>query len=400
MSDWDVIVVGLGAHGAATALQLRRRGLSVLGLDMHHPPHDLGSTHGETRITRLAIGEGEDYVPLALRSHDLWRQIEAESGTRVMVQCGGLVLGDPKVSGALHGTPDFVGRTIATAERFGIRHEVLEAREVRARFPCFQATDGEMAYYEPEAGLLSPEAGVAAQLRLAAARGAELRLGERALGIEPAADGVTVVTDQGRHVGAQVVVAAGAWAPGLLGGRYRTRLNLRRQALHWFAAEDPAPYAADRCPVFIWVHGADPADNFYGFPISPLGPSLDVKVANEQIDAFVDRPEDVARTVTLEESRAVFERHIAGRLAGLRPTPTRTTTCIYTSAAEARFIIEPHPDSDRVTVVSACSGHGFKHSPAIGEAVAAWIATGDRPAVLAPFGASGREVPIVGLDPA
>ncbi len=387
VKEWDVIVVGLGAHGAATALQLRRRGLSVLGLDMHHPPHDLGSTHGETRITRLAIGEGEDYVPLAMRSHELWRQIEAESGTRVMVQCGGLVLGNP--AGALHGKADFVGRTIAAAERFGIRHEVLEARDVRARFPGFQATDGEMAYYEPEAGLLSPEAGVAAQLRLAGAQGAELRLGERVLGIEPTADRVTVVTDLGRHAAARVVVAAGAWAPGLLGGGYRARLNLRRQTLHWFAAEDPAAYGADRCPVFIWVHGADPADNFYGFPISPLGPGLDVKVAHEQIDTFVDRPEDVARTVTPEESRRVFERHIAGRLAGLGRTPTRTTTCIYTSATDARFIIEPHPDSDRVTVVSACSGHGFKHSPAIGEAVAAWIATGDRPAVLAPFSSWG-----------
>ena len=383
----DVIVIGLGAYGASTALQLRRRGLSVLGLDAHHPPHDQGSTHGETRITRLAIGEGEDYVPLAMRSHELWRDLEAETGAQVMVQCGGLVLGDPAVGAALHGRTDFVRRTIATAERFGIDHQVLAPHEVRARFPGFQPGDDDLAYYEPEAGLLSPEAGVGAQLRLATAMGAELHLGERVLGIEPGPDEVAVVTDQGRYSAARVVVAAGPWTPGLLGGSYAERLVLQRQTLHWFAPEDPAVWAADRCPVFIWVHGAQASDNFYGFPISPLGPGVGVKVANEQFEATVAAPEEVARAVSTEESRAVFERHMAGRLAGLRPTAVRTATCIYTTAPDARFIIEPHPQSDRIIVISACSGHGFKHSPAIGEAVAAWIATGDRPAALAPFGA-------------
>ena len=386
MTHWDVIVVGLGAYGSATTLQLRQKGLSVLGLDARHPPHDVGSTHGETRITRLAIGEGDEYVPLAIRSHALWRQIEADTGEALMAQTGGLVLGDPAVGAALHGKPDFVGRTIAAAERFGIRHEVLEGREVRARFPCFRPTDSEMAYYEPDAGLLAPEACVGAQLRLAAARGAELHPGERVLGIEPGADAVRVVTDQGRYSAAQVVTAAGPWTAGLLGGGYGARLTLQRQSLHWFAPDDPAAWGADRCPVFIWVYGAEAADNFYGFPISPLGPGIGVKVANEQFDAVVQAPEDVARAVGPEESRAVFEQNIAGRLAGLAPAAVRTATCIYTTAPDARFIIERHPESDRVLVISACSGHGFKHSPAIGEAVADWIATGTRPPVLAPFG--------------
>jgi sarcosine oxidase len=391
MTEADVIVVGLGAYGAAVALQLQRRGLSVTGFDAHHPPHDLGSTHGETRITRLAIGEGDEYVPLAIRSHELWRQIEAETGERLMIQCGGLVLGDPSVGAALHGKADFVGLTIAAAERFGVAHQVLEARDVRARFPCFRPTDREMAYYEPQAGLLAPEACVAAQLRLAAGLGAELHPGERVLGIEPGPHGVRVTTDRGRYAAGRVVTAAGSWTPGLLGGDYRQRLTLRRQTLHWFAPEDPATYGSDRCPVFIWVHGAEAEDNFYGFPISPLGAGIGVKVANEQFAATVDAPEAVDRTVRPEESRAVFERHIAGRLAGLGSAPIRTATCIYPGAPHARFIIETHPDSDRVTVISACSGHGFKHSPAVGEAVAAWIATGDRPAVLAPFGpAFGR----------
>lgn len=385
MNQTDVIVVGLGAYGAAVTLQLRRRGLSVLGIDAHHPPHDQGSTHGETRITRLAIGEGEEYVPLAMRSHELWRQIEAETGARLMVPCGGLVLGDPAVGAALHGQSDFVGRTIAAAERFGIGHEVLEARQVRARFPGFRPADGEMAYFEPGAGLLDPEACVAAQLRLAASLGAELHMGERVLGIEPGSDQVQVVTDHARYSAARVVTSAGPWTPGLLGQAYAGRLTLRRQTLHWFAPQDPSAWMAERCPVFIWVYGASAEDNFYGFPISPLVPGIGVKVANEQFEVTVDSPEAVDRSVTEAESAAVYARHIEGRLSGLSPKAVRTATCIYTSAPDARFIVEAHPQSERVTVISACSGHGFKHSPAIGEAVADWILTGDRPAVLAPF---------------
>src|SRR2546422_11040019 len=121
----DVIVVGLGAMGSAALYQLARRGLRPIGLDRFAPPHDRGSSHGEGRITRLAIGEGEEYVPFAMRSHEIWRELEAETGRSLLTQVGGLILG--RADGALHGQTDFVGRTIAAAKRFHIAHEVLTA---------------------------------------------------------------------------------------------------------------------------------------------------------------------------------------------------------------------------------------------------------------------------------
>jgi sarcosine oxidase len=118
----DVIVVGLGAMGWAALHQLAKRGIKVTGIDRFAPPHDRGSSHGESRITRQAIGEGEEYVPFALRSHEIWRELEADTGRSLFSPIGGLILGRRTDSG-IHGQADFIGRTIAAAKRFRIEHE-------------------------------------------------------------------------------------------------------------------------------------------------------------------------------------------------------------------------------------------------------------------------------------
>ena len=313
----DLIVVGLGAAGAATLYQAARQGARVIGIDRHHPPHDQGSSHGETRITRQAIGEGEEYVPLALRAHELWREIEAETGEALMLSCGALMI-SPRDLGAAHrGKHHFLERTIAAAKAFSIDHEVLNAAEARARFPQLRVGEGETAYFEPGAGLVYPERCIATQLALAQRHGASLHPGETVLALEPAVGGVAVVTDKGRYEAAGVVVAAGAWAPGLLGGVYGERLALHRQTQHWFAPADPALFGPDRLPVFIWLHGETPGDWFYGFPIIPGSPG--VKIASEQFDVAVGDPGDLNRMATRQEALAIHARHVPK--AGSRTFP-------------------------------------------------------------------------------
>ena len=209
---YDAIVVGLGAVGAATLYQLARRGARVLGIDRFAPPHDQGSSHGESRITRLAIGEGDAYVPLVQRSHAIWRELEARTGRPILTQTGGLVLAPRDGAADHHGKPDFVRRTIACAQRFGIAHEVLDADGIRARFPQFHLQHDEIGYYEPEAGFLRPEQAIAAQLEAAVACGATVRTHEPVLALEYGAgtDAVTVRTAAGDFSADQVVVAAGA----------------------------------------------------------------------------------------------------------------------------------------------------------------------------------------------
>jgi sarcosine oxidase len=380
---FDLIVVGLGAAGSATLHQAARCGGRVLGLDQHHPPHAQGSSHGESRITRQAIGEGLEYVPLALRSHELWRRMEAETGEVLMRTVGALMISAPAMGAVHHGKPDFLEQTIAAARTFGIDHEVLGAVEIRGRFPQFAVRDHECAYFEPGAGILYPERCIAAQLRLAEQYGAVIRAGETVHAVEPSFAGVRVVTDAGTYEAATAVVAAGAWTGPLLGGVWARALTLHRQTLHWFEPDDPAAFATPHFPVFIWMYGAAEGEWFYGFSRDPsLG---GVKIASEQFAVAASDPDTWDRAAAREEAMEAHARHVAGRILGLPARWLRSTACVYTDAPQSRFVIGPDPGRENVIVVSACSGHGFKHSPAIGEAVAAWALGGGAPEVLAPF---------------
>lgn len=366
-SSYDVAVIGLGAMGSAALYQLAKRGVKAIGIDRFSPPHDQGSTHGETRITRQAIGEGEVYVPLALRSHEIWREVEAQTGEHLLTQNGCLIIGseDRRAEGNVR--IDFMGRTLRAARQYDISHEVLDAAEVRRRFPQFRAHDGEVGYLEPGGGYLNPERCVATQLTLARHLGASLLLDTLVLSVRQEGDGVRIVTDRDEIVAGQAIVSAGPWASALLGAPFDRLLTPTRQVMHWFPVEPEAAQSWAESPVFIWSHGTGPNDFFYGFPSLPG--SGTVKTAGEQYDEATD-PDGIERRIAPDEAGLMRKKHLDGRLAGLRPDGARAVTCLYTVTPDSNFLIDRHPDQDRVLVVSPCSGHGFKHSAAIGEAAA------------------------------
>jgi sarcosine oxidase len=374
---FDTIVVGLGAVGSACLLQLARRGQRVLGLDRYDPPHAWGSSHGETRLTRCAVGEGEAYVPLVARSHEIWRELEQETGAELLTQCGVLILASASGAACVHGKGDFVRRTIAVAERFAIPHEELDAADVTRRFPQFRLRGDEIGYFEPGGGFIRPEACVEAQLTLARRHGAAIRTGTRVARIERDGGGVCVVTESGdRHYAAEALLAAGAWSAGLTGA-LAPYLSVTRQVFHWFEPSDPAAFAPGRFPAFIWMHGDGPEDNFYGFPVPPGEPGM--KVGMEQTSATTPDPDRLAREVSAQETEALFRDHLHGRLPGLSPRAQRSAACLYTNTPDGDFLIARAPENERVLLVSACSGHGFKHSAGLGEAVARTLAADDTP---------------------
>lgn len=381
----EVIVVGLGAAGSAVLCALARQGVRVLGIDRYAPPHDLGSSHGETRITRQAIGEGDVYTPLALRSHEIWRQLEAETGETLLDPVGALIMASAAGTAFHHGKTDFLRKTITGAERFGIAHEVLDPDEIARRFPQFAVRAEDSGYFEPGAGLLRPERCIAAQLAVAGRHGATIRTGERVTAIDGSGQGVRVVTDRGTYEADRVVVAAGAWLPGLLGRPALGEAKIHRQVLYWFEPSDPDLWARGRAPVFIWMHGDRDDDYLYGFPVQPGTPG--VKVATEQYRVETD-PDRVEREVGAAEIEAMYRDHVAGLLHGLTATCLRQAVCLYTVTPDSDFLVDDHPARERITVVSACSGHGFKHSPALGEAIAQTIVTGRSTIDLSAFGST------------
>ena len=385
----EAVVIGLGAMGAATTYQLAKLGVKVVGVDAYRPPHAFGSTHGETRITRQAIGEGEQFVPLVLRAHQIWREIEAETGASLLNECGGLIMARTSCGNSLHGRADFLGTTFHTARTFGILHESLDASEIAYRFPQFALQGDERGYFEPGAGYLDPEACVHAQLQLASRYGARLITGRRATW-QPDGEGVLVDVGDEQVLASSIVVAGGAWTPHLV-PLLQPKLSVRRQVLHWFALDGTADYSPDRFPVFIYSWGGDDSEAFYGFPSlgATVGSEVScIKVATEQRMEQTDA-DAIQPAATDDEVAQMYARHVHGRMRGITARSVRTATCFYTSTADANFIIDRLPDSPQVIVVSACSGHGFKHSAAIGEAVAEMVRDGATPARLLPFAFKG-----------
>ena len=371
MRTADVIVVGLGAMGSAACRQLASRGVSVIGIDQYAPPHAWGSTHGDTRITRLAIGEGREYVPLARRSHELWREIERATDTQLLTQPGIVVLAHPSST--------FLAETRAAAHEYRIEHRDLTNAELRARFPMFAVDDQTVGYHEPEGGYVRPEQAVAAQLTLARREGARLHLGERVQGWTASRRGVTVTTDCDTYAAGQLVVCAGPWIGDLVPW-VRDIVAIYRQLLFWFPIR--GHYAALRdMPGFVWDVGGDQRGfvhllGFYGFPAID-GPGGGVKVAAESYE-HTTAPDGRQHPASRAEIQGMYQGCVQPYLPWLGEEPVRTVSCLYTSTRGSRFIIDRHPEHDAVLVVSACSGHGFKHSPAIGEAVAQWV-TGQAP---------------------
>ncbi len=383
----DILVVGLGAVGSAALYQAAKLGARAIGIDRFHPPHDIGSSHGETRITRQAIGEGREYVPLVLRSNEIWEGLEAVTGRSLLTRNGALILQSPHTKGDHHGATSFLGETIAAAQANNIAHDVLNASQIRERFPQFRVENEETAYFEPGAGFLRPEACIETQLTLAKKLGAEVHTGETVTGVKASGNAVEITSDRATYSAGHAILTAGPWIGKLLPNTIAQNLRVYRQVMTWFAlARNPELYTPQRFPVFIWITGNQPSDMFYGFPALD-GAEHGLKTATERYDTPID-PDQVDRNVSDDEIVSLHTNYIATRLPDVSPRCVRAATCLYTVAPDARFVIDQADDAGRVWFASACSGHGFKHSTAVGEALARRALRLPDVVNLAPFSAS------------
>ncbi len=376
--SYHTIVLGLGAMGSATAHHLARRGRRVLGLERFTPAHDRGSSHGKSRIIRLAYAEDPAYVPLLRRAYELWHELDASADERVIDLTGGLMLGaadSPLVAGAAR-----------SAREHGLAHELLDAPAIRRRFPQFNVPDGAVGLYEDAGGVVYPEAAIRAHLRGAAAAGAELRFEEPALRWEaaPSGDRVRVTTPRGSYEAERLVIAAGAYAPELLAGT-GLPLSVQRNVLYWFdAGARRELFSPGRCPIFIWE--LPDGRSAYGFPDLP-GPPGGVKVAFHGHGPLVT-PETIDREVHADEVAAMraFLAECMPDLAG--GALLATATCMYTLTPDEHFLLDAHPQHPQVLICSPCSGHGFKFASVVGEIMADLAETGATRHPIGPFRAA------------
>ncbi len=352
---YDVIVIGLGASGGATLFHLAKAGLRVLGIDRFAPPHSRGSSHGQTRIYRQAYYEAPVYVPMALRALTLWRELERDTGRTLFENVGGLTIGkdtDALIVGALQ-----------SAQQHGIAHELLSVDDIRLRFPAFHPPSGTMGLFEPTAGVLHADLCVRSHLEMATKNGADLRTNVIVTSLDTSREGgVTVHTDGGTFEAGRVVVAAGAWAPRLLG--LESAFHVTRETVNWFGTTLPSA-RAQNCPVSMTA--LDDGRMLYTLPDFGGGFKAGLHHSGRTADPHVD-----VEPVSLADSDMVAKevaRYAPGGFGPLR----ESAPCFYTSTKDQHFAIGPLPWAPNVILAAACSGHGFKFAPSIGESVARMV---------------------------
>jgi len=369
---YDVAIVGLGAMGSASAYTLAKRGAKVVGLDRLSPPHHMGSTHGHTRIIREAYYEHPLYVPLVRRSYELWAELERESGEKLFTQTGGLWVGPE------HG--ELVRGAMESVKAHAIKHDLLDSAEITHRFPAYRARRDWVGLLEHRAGMMAPEKCVSAFHARARKHGADIHLGAEVIKWSVGAKGVTVNTQNRAFEAERLIVAAGAWLPGLAAKMsLKIPLEIERQISHWFApSQKDAKYSAAQTPVALFEF---PADMFLTMGDEGHG----VKCGKHH-SGRPTSPEKVNRTVSDQEnaeSRAILEEVMPG--AGGKLLDARV--CLYTNTPDRHFIID-WMERGRALLLSPCSGHGFKFASGIGEVAAQLVSDGKTAMDITPFSLS------------
>jgi sarcosine oxidase len=365
-TDVDVIVVGLGAMGSAVAAHCAARGLRVLAVERHAPGHAQGSSHGYSRIIRLAYFEHPSYVPLLRRAFALWRDLEQGLPSPLLHVTGALDVGwagSTVVEGSLR-----------SCREHALSHELLDAAALARRFPGWHPSDEAMAVFQPDGGFLEPERCIAAHVARAMACGATVHAGETVRRWTAHGGTVIVETDRGRYEAGQLVLAGGAWMGDLV-PTLAPLLAPERQVVGWFeiAAAHRAAFAPSAFPVFVLE---DRAGLWYGFPEHTAhGAPAGCKVGKYHHHGERVHPDTMDRRGRPEDE-ATLRDAVARWFPAANGAMRHASTCLFTNTPDGHFIIDRAPGMPEVLCLSPCSGHGFKFAAVIGEIAADLVADG------------------------
>jgi sarcosine oxidase len=357
---YDVAIAGLGGIGSAIAAHCAERGASVLGLEQFGPAHDRGASHGKSRMIRQAYFEDAAYVPLVLRSYELWRELEEKSGEQLLRITGVLSVGRED--------SEIIAGTKRSAAEHGLRVEALSKQQLRQRYPSLTALADEEALFEADGGVLDPERAVRAHLKVAQAAGADLRFQTSMQRWEATERGVTIHLDIETLSARTLVLSLGPWfqkTMELLGVRLRVQRNVQA----WFSPK-VGSYEAGKFPAFLLDRAGLPAP-LYGFPDFGDG----VKAAFHGF-AQLTAPDDVDREIDPARDVAPIARAMEEWMPGATATFREAKPCMYSLTPDGNFVIDRHPQHPNVILCGGFSGHGFKFAPVIGEIAADLVLDG------------------------
>jgi sarcosine oxidase len=351
---YDAAVIGLGGMGAAALAHLSARGVRAVGIERFERLHERGSSTGQTRIIRKAYFENPAYVPLLLRAYELWRELEASTGSTLLDLVGVLFAGAPEAEG--------VAGTLRSARRYDLPVDVLDAGAIAKRFPGTQPRAGEIGVYERDGGIIFPEAAIAAHLDAAAARGATMRFSTRVTGWNKHDGAHRIALEDGSAIEAsRLIVCGGAWSGALLAD-LALPLRVQRNVQVWFTPTN-AGYERGGFPAYFVERPELPAP-LYGFPAF----AGTLKAALHRYGPFVD-PDRLDRRITDDDVTAVGNA-LDGWMEGAAGGYARGRVCTYTLTPDGNFVLDRHPSDASITIACGFSGHGFKFCSVVGEIAA------------------------------
>jgi sarcosine oxidase len=351
---YDHIVIGVGGMGSATVYELARRGRRVLGLEQYDIPHDRGSSHGITRIIRLAYYEHPSYVPLLRRAYERWRDLESLSGEHLLHITGAIDAGPP-------GAGLFEG-SLESCRIHGLPHEVMTGAGLAERYPGYRLPADTAVLLQPDGGFLLPERCIVSYVAAAQAAGADVRARERVLEWRAMKGGVTVRTDRGSYAAGSLVISAGAWT-GQLVPQLAAHAKPERQVLAWFQPRKPELFWPDRFPVFNLLVEEG---RYYGFPVHGV-PGFKVG-RYHHLEEGID-PDSPDRECNPRDEAVL--REFTDRYFPEASGPTMALkACMFTNTPDEHFVLDLHPEYPNVAVAAGFSGHGFKFCSVVGEIMA------------------------------
>lgn len=351
---FDVAVIGCGGMGSASLFHLAKRGIKVCGIEQYGIAHNLGSSHGDTRIIRKAYFEHPDYMPLLNRTYELWDDLTQETGKKLMVQNGLIVGGKPD--------SDTITNLELCYQEHSEPHECWTSVETKKHFPEFRIPDDSIVFYDPFGGFLYVETCVESHLMAAKKLGAKLFINEKVLQWKKDGKNYCIDTTSGKIFANHLVITMGAWSNTFL-NQLGIQLEIWRKEVYWFNGGDNTAFRPDQFPVYLFEtnYGI-----FYGFPlINEKG----LKIAEHSKPNRIDSPDLVNQNTALLDQEDIVD-FLTEYLPKAGRNRTNYSVCMYSKTLDGHFILDVHPQDPNIVFAAGFSGHGFKFTPIVGEIMA------------------------------